>query len=186
MPSTSTNTSTTPKDPAAPARKRGRPGSVNKTAKPAEGGAATDASAAGAAAAATPKKAIGKRALRLRQKKNYDVYLARVFKTHCPGMRISYRALAMMVNMMQIQMEAINLKAQRITRHCDVSTLTANHVAGAVQLHLTGALAKHAVSEATKAIESLDKENNILKAAKAAKAAAAAPPAASAAVEVSA
>jgi histone H2B len=98
------------------------------------------------AAAKQIKKATIKRA------ENYSVYIYRVLKQVHPEIGISKRSMSIMNSFISDVFEKISTESSKLTRYNHKHTLSSREVQTAVKLLLPGELAKHAVSEGTKAV----------------------------------
>jgi len=87
--------------------------------------------------------------------KNYDSYATFIFKVlkqvH-PDTGISNKAMAIMNSFVSDIFERIATEAGRLSRYNKRQTITSREIQTAVRLLLPGELAKHAVSEGTKAV----------------------------------
>ncbi|XP_018613420.1 histone H2B type 2-K1 [Scleropages formosus] len=95
------------------------------------------------------KKAAKKRTKR---RETYAVYIYKVLKQVHPDTGISSRAMSIMNSFVNDVFERIATEASRLTQYNRRSTITSREVQTAVRLLLPGELAKHAVSEGTKAV----------------------------------
>jgi len=90
-----------------------------------------------------------------KQHKNYDSYATFIFKVlkqvH-PDTGISNKAMAIMNSFVSDIFERIATEAGRLSRYNKRQTITSREIQTAVRLLLPGELAKHAVSEGTKAV----------------------------------
>jgi histone H2B len=75
-----------------------------------------------------------------------------VLKQVHPDTGISSKAMAILDSFINDIFEKIASEASRLTRYSHKSTLTSREIQTAVRLILPGELAKHAVSEGTKAV----------------------------------
>ncbi|XP_072113330.1 histone H2B type 1-K-like [Hemitrygon akajei] len=103
--------------------------------------------------AAAPKngdKKLSKR--KPRRKESYSVYIYKVLKQVHPDTGISSKAMSIMNSFVNDVFERIATEASRLTQYNRRSTITSREVQTAVRLLLPGELAKHAVSEGTKAV----------------------------------
>jgi histone H2B len=112
-------------------------------------------SSKGAKKAATKAKAArtgkeGKR--RKRRKESYSIYIYKVLKQVHPDTGISSKAMSIMNSFVNDIFERIAAEASRLTHYNRRSTITSREIQTAVRLLLPGELAKHAVSEGTKAV----------------------------------
>jgi len=89
------------------------------------------------------------------QKRNYNSYstfIYKVLKQVHPDTGISNKAMAIMNSFVQDIFERIATEAGRLARYNNRQTITSREIQTAVRLILPGELAKHAVSEGTKAV----------------------------------
>lgn len=109
-------------------------------------------------AAKSSKKGAGvKRAKR--RVESYSGYIYKVLKQVHPETGISKRAMSIMNSFVADIFERICTEAGRLTRYSGRSTLSSREVQSAVRLMLPGELAKHAVSEGTKAVTKFTASN---------------------------
>merc|ERR1711879_840940 len=88
-------------------------------------------------------------------KKNYQSYstfIYKVLKQVHPDTGISNKAMAIMNSFVNDIFERIALEAGRLARYNKRNTISSREIQTAVHLLLPGELAKHAVSEGTKAV----------------------------------
>jgi histone H3/H4 len=84
---------------------------------------------------------------------NYDLYVHRVLKQVCPDCPgISKKAMEVICSMVCDLERKLSVSAGELTWMSHSQTLTAREIQTAVKLNLPGELAKHAVSEGTKAV----------------------------------
>ena len=103
--------------------------------------------------AKAPKKAAGAKGKRSKKRsESYGIYIYKVLKQVHPDTGISKRAMSIMNSFINDVFERIALEAGRLARYNKKSTLSSREVQTAVRLMLPGELAKHAVSEGTKAV----------------------------------
>ncbi|XP_071943024.1 histone H2B, gonadal-like [Antedon mediterranea] len=95
---------------------------------------------------ATDKKRKRKR------KESYSIYIYKVLKQVHPDTGISSRAMGIMNSFVNDIFGRIAGEASRLAHYNKKSTITSREVQTAVRLLLPGELAKHAVSEGTKAV----------------------------------
>jgi len=101
----------------------------------------------------TPKVGTdGKKLKRKRRTETYSSYIYKVLKQVHPDTGISRRAMSIMNSFINDIFERIAGEAGRLCRYNKKSTLSSREVQTAVRLILPGELAKHAVSEGTKAV----------------------------------
>ncbi len=82
----------------------------------------------------------------------FSVYIYRVLKQVHPETGISKRSMHIMNSFIGDIFEKISLEASKLVRYNKKHTLSSREVQTAVRLLLPGELAKHAVSEGTKAV----------------------------------
>ncbi|XP_025015556.2 histone H2B [Ricinus communis] len=102
----------------------------------------------GGAAAAGDKK-------KKRTKKNietYKIYIFKVLKQVHPDIGISSKAMGIMNSFINDIFEKLAQESSRLARYNKKPTITSREIQTAVRLVLPGELAKHAVSEGTKAV----------------------------------
>ena len=107
--------------------------------------------AVGKKAAKTPKKA-GKSTKRTKRVESYSSYIYKVLKQVHPNTGISKRGMSILNSFINDIFERLALEASRLSRYNKKSTLSSREIQTAVRLLLPGELAKHAVSEGTKAV----------------------------------
>src|SRR5688572_30075689 len=83
---------------------------------------------------------------------SYSSYIYKVLKQVHPDTGISNKAMAIMNSFVNDIFERIALEAGRLARYNKRNTITSREVQTSVRLLLPGELAKHAVSEGTKAV----------------------------------
>jgi histone H2B len=113
-------------------------------------GSGKGAKKAGMAKAGRPPGVAGKR--RRRRKESYGIYIYKVLKQVHPDTGISSRAMSIMNSFVNDIFERIAGEASRLTKYNKKSTISSREIQTAVRLLLPGELAKHAVSEGTKAV----------------------------------
>ena len=118
---------------------------VNMPPKPASKGAKKAASKAKAARTTDKKK-------RRRRRESYSIYIYKVLKQVHPDTGISSKAMSIMNSFVNDIFERIAAEASRLAHYNRRSTITSREIQTAVRLLLPGELAKHAVSEGTKAV----------------------------------
>ena len=104
--------------------------------------------------AKAPKKAgKGKAGTRGKKKvETYSSYIYKVLKQVHPDTGISKRGMSIMNSFINDIFERIASEAGGLSRYNKKSTLSSREIQTAVRLMLPGELAKHAVSEGTKAV----------------------------------
>ncbi|KXJ72603.1 hypothetical protein RP20_CCG017598 [Aedes albopictus] len=126
----------------------------------AKGSAKSPKSSASAAAGEKvtdkPRKSVRKKAKRSgggrRRKQSYNTHIYRVLRSIHPESGISSRAMSIMNSFMGDIFERIATEASRLTKINRKRTMQSREIQTAVRLLLPGELAKHAVSEGTKAV----------------------------------
>merc|ERR1712212_399067 len=92
------------------------------------------------------KKRKGKR------KESYAIYIYKVLKQVHPDTGVSSKAMSIMNSFVNDLFERIAAEASRLAHYNKRYTITSREIQTAVRLLLPGELAKHAVSEGTKAV----------------------------------
>ena len=92
------------------------------------------------------KKRKGKR------KESYAIYIYKVLKQVHPDTGISSKAMSIMNSFVNDIFSRIAAEASRLAHYNKRSTITSREIQTSVRLLLPGELAKHAVSEGTKAV----------------------------------
>ena len=100
--------------------------------------------------AKAPKKAGGKKSKK--RTESYSSYIYKVLKQVHPETGISSKAMSIMNSFINDIFEKIASEAARLARYNKKPTITSREIQTAVRLILPGELAKHAVSEGTKAV----------------------------------
>ena len=99
------------------------------------------------------KAAVGDKKRRSRKRREtYSIYIYKVMKQVHPDTGISSKAMSIMNSFVQDVFERIAGEASRLAHYNKKSTITSREIQTAVRLLLPGELAKHAVSEGTKAV----------------------------------
>lgn len=111
-------------------------------------------SAKGAKKAAKSQKSqrTGDKKKRKSRKESYSVYIYRVLKQVHPDTGVSSKAMSIMNSFVNDVFERIAAEASRLAHYNKRSTISSREIQTAVRLILPGELAKHAVSEGTKAV----------------------------------
>jgi histone H2B len=110
-------------------------------------------SVASKAPAKTPKtSADGKKKRNKKRTESYSTYIFRVLRQIHPEIGISKRAMQTMNSFINDTFEKIAFEASRLVRLNKKATLSCREIQTAVRLVLLGDLARHAVSEGTKAV----------------------------------
>ena len=82
----------------------------------------------------------------------FSTYIVRVLKQVHPKMGVSKRSMAILNSLVNDTFEKIATEGGKLCRYSKKGTLSSREVQTAVRLVLPGELAKHAVSEGTKAV----------------------------------
>ncbi|KAJ8434284.1 hypothetical protein Cgig2_009259 [Carnegiea gigantea] len=82
----------------------------------------------------------------------YKIYIFKVLKQVHPDIGISSKAMSIMNSFINDIFEKLAQEASRLARYNKKPTITSREIQTAVRLVLPGELAKHAVSEGTKAL----------------------------------
>ena len=101
------------------------------------------------------KKSVKKNTIVKRKAKRvetFSIYIYRVLKQVHPETGISKRSMSIMNSFIHDIFEKIANESSRLVRYNRKHTLSSREVQTAVRLLLPGELAKHAVSEGTKAV----------------------------------
>jgi histone H2B len=114
--------------------------------------------AAAEKAPAPAKKVVAKKATDGKKKgkkkatESYKVYLYKVLKQVHPDTGVSSKAMSILNSLMNDMFDKVATEASRLSRYSKKPTITSREIQTAVRLVLPGELAKHAVSEGTKAV----------------------------------
>ena len=87
-----------------------------------------------------------------RRTETFSVYIYRVLKQVHPDTGVSKRSMHILNSFILDIFEKIALESSKLVRYNKKHTLSSREVQSAVRLLLPGELAKHAVSEGTKAV----------------------------------
>ena len=96
------------------------------------------------------RKVVVKR--RRARKESYGSYIYRVLKQVHPDVGISTKAMSIMNSFVNDLFERVASEASRLVQNNRTKTLSSREIQTSVRLLLPGELAKHAVSEGTKAV----------------------------------
>ena len=102
--------------------------------------------------AAAKTAAGGKKKRTARRTESYGTYIYRVLKQVHPETGISKKAMSIMNSFINDTFERVVTEAGKLARYNKKATMSSREVQTAVRLVLPGELAKHAVSEGTKAV----------------------------------
>ncbi|KAJ9548241.1 hypothetical protein OSB04_020784 [Centaurea solstitialis] len=125
-----------PKAEKKPAEKKPKPKAGKKLPKEAGGAGAGD-----------KKKKRTKKSV-----ETYKIYIFKVLKQVHPDIGISSKAMGIMNSFINDIFEKLAQESSRLARYNKKPTITSREIQTAVRLVLPGELAKHAVSEGTKAV----------------------------------
>ncbi|KAF6157419.1 hypothetical protein GIB67_038173 [Kingdonia uniflora] len=104
----------------------------------------------------TPKEGGGSDKKKKKKSKKsvetYKIYIFKVLKQVHPDIGISSKAMGIMNSFINDIFEKLAQEASRLARYNKKPTITSREIQTAVRLVLPGELAKHAVSEGTKAV----------------------------------
>ena len=98
------------------------------------------------------KRAKGAQKRRIRRKESYSTYIYKVLKQVHPDVGVSSKAMNIMNSFVNDLFERIAGEASRLAHQNKRSTISSREIQTSVRLLLPGELAKHAVSEGTKAV----------------------------------
>ena len=112
--------------------------------------AKTPSKKAAPAAKNPPKKGPGGR--RKKRVESYSTYIYKVLKQVHPDTGISKKGMSIMNSFINDIFERIATEAGKLATYNKKATLSSREIQTAVRLMLPGELAKHAVSEGTKAV----------------------------------
>ncbi|KAF8010698.1 hypothetical protein BT93_J1373 [Corymbia citriodora subsp. variegata] len=100
-----------------------------------------------------PKEGGSDRKKRVKKSvETYKIYIFKVLKQVHPDIGISSKAMGIMNSFINDIFEKLAQEASRLARYNKKPTITSREIQTAVRLVLPGELAKHAVSEGTKAV----------------------------------
>ena len=108
--------------------------------------------ASGKASASRGKAAVKRAAPKKKRTETFSVYIYRVLKQVHPETGISKRSMSIMNSFINDVFEKIASESSRLVRYNKKHTRSSREVQAAVRLLLPGELAKHAVTEGTKAV----------------------------------
>ena len=107
--------------------------------------------------AKTPSKKSAKKGAkggkrRRRRRESFSIYIYKVLKQVHPDTGMSKKGMSIMNSFINDIFEKVSSEAGKLVRYNKKATLSSREVQTAVRLVLPGELAKHAVSEGTKAV----------------------------------
>ncbi|RUS68712.1 hypothetical protein EGW08_023526 [Elysia chlorotica] len=94
----------------------------------------------------------GDKKIKRKRKESYSIYIYKVLKQVHPDTGISSKAMSIMNSFVNDIVKRTSAEASRLAHYNKRSTITSREIQTAVRLLLPGELAKHAVSEGTKAV----------------------------------
>ncbi|KAH8029338.1 hypothetical protein HPB51_025288 [Rhipicephalus microplus] len=104
-------------------------------------------------------RATDKKKKKRRRKESFSIYIHKVLKQVPPDTGVSSKAMSIMNSFVNDIFERIAAESSRLAHYNKRSTITNREIQTAVRLLLPGELAKHAVSEGTKAITKYTSSN---------------------------
>ena len=120
--------------------------SESKPAQPAQKTVKTTKKAAATGAATSERK--NKR----RRQETFAIYIYKVLRQVHPEIGISKKAMNIMNSFINDTFDRLSLESSKLVRYNKKRTLSSREIQTAVKLLLPGELAKHAISEGTKAV----------------------------------
>ncbi|XP_064558255.1 histone H2B 1/2/3/4/6-like [Zonotrichia leucophrys gambelii] len=129
-----------------------RPRTVSAIAEMPEPAKSAPAPKKGSKKAVTKTQKKGDKKRKKSRKESYSIYVYKVLKQVHPDTGISSKAMGIMNSFVNDIFERIAGEASRLAHYNKRSTITSREIQTAVRLLLPGELAKHAVSEGTKAV----------------------------------
>jgi histone H2B len=100
----------------------------------------------------TKKPTDGKKKRSKKKVETYKIYIYKVLKQVHPDTGISSKAMSIMNSFINDIFEKIATESAKLARYNSKPTVTSREIQTSVRLILPGELAKHAVSEGTKAV----------------------------------
>ncbi|KAG0412626.1 hypothetical protein HPB47_010218 [Ixodes persulcatus] len=97
-------------------------------------------------------RATDKKKKRRRRKESFSIYIYKVLKQVHPVTGVSSKAMSIMNSFVNDIFKRIAAESSRLAHYNKRSTIMSREIQTAVRLLLPGELAKHAVSEGTKAV----------------------------------
>ena len=94
----------------------------------------------------------GKKKAHRKGKETFNSYIHKVLKQVHPAVGVSKKCMSILNSFINDIFERIASEAGKLARYNGKSTLTSREIQTGVRLSLPGELAKHAVSEGTKAV----------------------------------
>ncbi|GFR47431.1 hypothetical protein Agub_g9151 [Astrephomene gubernaculifera] len=93
-----------------------------------------------------------KKKVKVSKAETYKLYIYKVLKQVHPDTGISSKAMSIMTSLVNDLFDRIANEASKLSKYNKKPTITSREIQTAVRLVLPGELAKHAVSEGTKAV----------------------------------
>lgn len=100
----------------------------------------------------TKPKATGEKKAHRRRVETFSLYIYKVLRQVHSDIGISKRAMNIMNSFISDTFDRLALEASKLVRYNKKRTLSSREIQTAVKLLLPGELAKHAISEGTKAV----------------------------------
>jgi histone H2B len=104
------------------------------------------------AAPAKAAEGVKKKKKSAKSVETYKIYIYKVLKQVHPDTGVSSKAMSILNSFVNDIFDKIATEAARLARYNKKPTITSREIQTAVRLALPGELAKHAVSEGTKAV----------------------------------
>ena len=98
------------------------------------------------------KKSVGSKSRKKTRKETFNTYIYKVLKQVHPETGVSNKAMSIMNSFVADIFERVAEESSRLASYNKRSTISSREIQTAVRLILPGELAKHAVSEGTKAV----------------------------------
>ena len=98
------------------------------------------------------KKPLVTRHQKRRRHESFATYIYKVLKQVHPDIGISSKSMSIMNSLINDMFERLAVESATLTQHSQKRTLSSRELQTSVRLLLPGELAKHAVSEGTKAV----------------------------------
>ena len=105
-----------------------------------------------AAKKGTKKAAGAKRTWKKARKESFSIYIYKVLKQVHPDTGVSKKSMSIMNSFVNDIFDRVSSEAGKLVGYSKSKTLTSREIQTAIRLILPGELAKHAVSEGTKAV----------------------------------
>lgn len=94
----------------------------------------------------------GKKKRNKKRTESYSIYIYKVLKQVHPDTGVSSKAMSIMNSFVCDLFERIATESAKLSQYSKTKTLTSREIQTAIRLLLPGELAKHAISEGTKAV----------------------------------